>query len=64
MPWRVKRQLYMILLGCACLVLGAVVAVRDRGVDLELLGYVGIVGGAAIILNILPDNGHDRDRDR
>lgn len=61
MPWRVRRQLYMILLGAAALGLGIVVQVRDRSVDTRLLAAGLILGGVAIILNVLPANGDGKE---
>jgi hypothetical protein len=59
MPWRVRRELYLIVFGAAAIALGAIVIVRDRSGDLVLLGVVAVLGGAAIILDLLPHNGHD-----
>jgi len=70
MPWRVRWQVYMILLGVAALVIGIIVMARHKSLDSELLAALGIVGGLAIILNALPRNGNGhgerdyRDRDR
>jgi hypothetical protein len=58
-PWRVRRQLYLILFGAAAITLGAIVIARDRSADLVLLGAVAVLGGAAIILDLLPHNGGD-----
>jgi hypothetical protein len=58
MPWRIKREFYLILLGCASITLGIVVVARDKSVDTKLLGIVAVIGGIAIILNLLPTNGH------
>jgi ABC-type Fe3+-siderophore transport system permease subunit len=53
-PWRVKRELYLILIGCGLIAAGAIVAYRNRSVDLRLLGFVGIGSGLGMILNALP----------
>jgi hypothetical protein len=64
MPWKTKRLLYQMCLGFTALVLALVVLARDRSLDTELLGYLGIVGGTAIILNALPfdENGNGKRR--
>jgi hypothetical protein len=50
----VKRELYLILIGCGLIAAGAIVAYRNRSVDLRLLGFVGIGSGLGMILNALP----------
>jgi hypothetical protein len=52
-----RRQLVMILLGVAVLVLGIVVAIRNNGADDELLAAAAMVGGLAIVLNAIPAEG-------
>jgi hypothetical protein len=64
MPWRVRRELYLILFGAAAIVLGAIVIARDRSADLVLLGAVAVLAGAAIILDLLPLDGHDDQGER
>jgi len=51
---KVKRFLYLMFIGCAAMVLGVTVAVRDTSLDTELLSYLGVLGGLAIIINALP----------
>jgi hypothetical protein len=60
MPWRLKKQIYLILLGCIAIILGVIVFVTN--VDnwrSDLLAVIGVVGGVAIIINSLPTNGKD-----
>jgi hypothetical protein len=58
MPWWARRELYMVLIGCAMLVVSAVVLALNQDTSTELLGAIGAVGGLAVILNaILPANG-------
>lgn len=60
MPWKIKREIYLILLGCAVIVLGSIVlALNTKHLSIELLAVVAILGGFAIILNTLPTNGHN-----
>jgi hypothetical protein len=63
-PWRVKRLLTLMACGFGVLGLAIVVLVREktRGSDVDLLAYIAILGGIAIILTNLPTNGnHDKD---
>jgi len=50
----VKRFLYLVFIGIAAIVLGVTVAVRNTSVDTELLSYLGVLGGLAIIINAIP----------
>lgn len=52
----VRQQLYLILLGVAALVLGAVAQAISRDAVEHLLAAVAIVGGLAIIVVALPRN--------
>jgi hypothetical protein len=63
MPWRVKRLLCLMACGFGVLALAVVVLVREksRGTDVDLLAYIAILGGVAIILTNLPLNGKDND---
>jgi hypothetical protein len=61
MPWKVKRLLYLMALGFGVLALAIVVLVRDRSVDTDLLAYIALLGGIAIILTNLPLNGNGKD---
>jgi len=61
MPWRIRWQVGMILLGVAALTIGIIVLARNTTkLDIELLASLGIIGGLAIILNGLPRNGNDK----
>jgi hypothetical protein len=45
----------MILLGVGVLVLSIIVVARNWGdVDVELLAWVGVLGGVAMVANALP----------
>jgi hypothetical protein len=61
MPWKVKRLLILMACGFGVLALAVVVLVREksRGTDTDLLAYIAILGGIAIILTNLPLNGKD-----
>jgi len=58
MPWRIKRMAGMILLGVAALVLGIIALVQNQSITSELLAAGLVVGGLAIVLNVLPTNGN------
>jgi hypothetical protein len=59
MPWRVKKQVMLILLGAVALALAVIVLVLNRGVASDLLAVLGLVGGMAIVINSLPSDGDD-----
>ena len=50
----VKRQVYLILLGVAALVLGLIVIVTAHNWREHMLAALGVVGGLAIIVVALP----------
>jgi predicted neutral ceramidase superfamily lipid hydrolase len=56
-PWKLRREVYLILLGVVVLVLSIIVLARHRSVDTDLLAVVGLVGGVAIVIVSLPGNG-------
>jgi len=49
-----RRNLYLILLGVATLVIAIIVMVRNRSLDTDLLAALGILGGLAIVVVALP----------
>jgi formate-dependent nitrite reductase membrane component NrfD len=63
MPWKFKKKLYLYLLGCIAMALAITVYVRHKSVDLEILATLGLVGGLAIIINNLPDNGNGNGKE-
>lgn len=65
MPWRAKRLLYLMACGFGVLALAIAVLVREpsRGTDSDLLAYIGILGGIAIILTNLPMDGDGERKD-
>jgi formate-dependent nitrite reductase membrane component NrfD len=60
MPWKLRREVYMLLLGVATMALSVVVLVLNRDVSSDLLAVIGLLGGVAIIINALPSNGNDK----
>ena len=61
MAWRVKRQVALILLGVAALVIAVVVLVINRDTSTDLLAVLGLVGGAAIVVVSLPNGNGKTD---
>ena len=49
-----RRAAVLILIGVAVLVLSAIVLIRNRSPDDELLAIVGLLGGFALIVGSLP----------
>jgi hypothetical protein len=57
MPWRLRRQVALILLGVVVMALSIVVLILNQSASSEILAAIGLVGGIAIIVNLLPANG-------
>jgi hypothetical protein len=55
MPWRVKREVVLILLAVIALVLAIIVFVISQSLSTDLLAALGLVGGAAIVIVSLPN---------
>lgn len=55
MPWSLRRQLILLLLGCGAIIIGSIVLIlnRDNVNDLLAIGLIG--GGIAILVVALPD---------
>ena len=49
-----KKQVALILLAVATLVIALIVLIRNRNLDVDLLAILGIIGGIAIIVVSLP----------
>jgi hypothetical protein len=58
MPWRLRKEIYLILLGVVVLALAVIVLVLNRDLSSDLLAVLGLVGGLAIVITALPENGH------
>lgn len=63
MPWRIKRQAILILLGAIVVALAIVVFVINRDASSDVLAVIGLIGGIAIIVNTLPTNGEAKSKD-
>jgi hypothetical protein len=61
MPWRLKREVYLVLMGCAVLILSGIVLALNQDVSTDLLASIGILGGLAVIINSLPFSANGRD---
>lgn len=59
MPWRLRKKLMLYVLGAMALALAIVVMIQNQSLSTELLAAIGVLGGIAIIINDLPDNGDD-----
>ena len=57
MPWRLRREIALILLGVVVMALSIVVLILNQSASSEILAAIGLVGGIAIIVNLLPANG-------
>jgi hypothetical protein len=60
MPWRVKREVALILLGVVALVIAIIVLVINQSVSTDLLASLGLIGGAAMVIVSLPTNGEPK----
>jgi predicted neutral ceramidase superfamily lipid hydrolase len=54
-----RRQAYLIVLSVISLTLAVIVLALHRDVSTDLLAALGIVGGIAIAIVSLPNNGDD-----
>ena len=50
----VRREVWLILLAVAVLVISLVVLIRNRDLDTDLLAALGLLGGVAMIVVALP----------
>jgi len=57
MPWRLRREIALIVLGVVVMALSIVVLILNQSASSEILAAIGLVGGIAIIINLLPANG-------
>jgi hypothetical protein len=57
--WHLRRTILLILFGVASLTLGTIVLILNKSIATDLLAGIGILGGLAMILNVLPENGHN-----
>jgi peptidoglycan/LPS O-acetylase OafA/YrhL len=54
---RARKQAYLIILAVIALVLAIIVIFTAHNLDIKALGVVAIVGGIAMVIVSLPDNG-------
>jgi peptidoglycan/LPS O-acetylase OafA/YrhL len=62
MPWRIKRRLILAACGFFAFGIALAVWVRNDLLDTDLLAVVGILGGIAIIVTNLPENGNGKEK--
>ena len=58
MPWRTKRIVYLMVLAVALLVLAVIVWILNQDTSADLLAAAAVVGGLAVLVVSLPDNGN------
>jgi len=59
-PWKIRRQIILIIFGAIALAMSAAVIGLNSGAAFDLLAGVGVLGALAIVLNTTPENGdHD-----
>jgi hypothetical protein len=61
-PWTLKREIYLILIGVIVLVLAIIILLRNRNIDTDLLAVIGLLGGLAIVIVSLPINGNGKEK--
>jgi hypothetical protein len=61
MPWSLRRQIALTVLGVVVMVLSIVVLILNQNASTEILAAIGLGGGIAIIVNTLPTNGENHD---
>ena len=57
MRWIARRRLILILIGSVALALSIVVWIINQSISSDVLAAVGVLGGIAIVINSLPENG-------
>ena len=57
MPWRIKRNVYLVVFAAAMLAGAIIVWVRNKSADTDILAALALVGGLAILIVALPSNG-------
>jgi hypothetical protein len=57
MSWKLRKRVTMTIFGVVTLVLALIVLFHNPSTMQDLLAAIGVVGGLAMILNALPDNG-------
>lgn len=57
MPWRLRKEIILILAGAAAIAISITVWILGQNLSSDLLAIVGFVGGIAIIVRTLPSNG-------
>jgi len=60
MPWRIKRNVYLVILAAAMLAGAIIVWVHNETSDTDLLAALAVVGGLAILIVALPSNGGEK----
>ena len=50
----VKREVWLLLLAVAVLVISLIVLIRNRSLDTDLLAALGVLGGVAMVVVALP----------
>ena len=59
----VKREVWLLLLAVAVLVISLIVLIRNRDIDTDLLAALGLLGGVAMIVVALPSrNGKKEEK--
>jgi hypothetical protein len=51
---QVRREVWLLLLAVAVLVISLIVLIRNRNLDTDLLAALGLLGGVAMIVVALP----------
>lgn len=60
LTWAQRRQVYLVLLGCAMVILAAIVVGLDQTTSTELLGAIGFLAGLGTLIASLPSNGNSQ----
>jgi ABC-type Fe3+-siderophore transport system permease subunit len=58
-PWRIKRIIYLMVLGAILLSCATAVIVRNESADARLLAIGALAGAIAVWIVALPSNGDD-----
>lgn len=57
MPWKLKKEIFLIACGVLIVILAAVVWILNQSASTDILAAIGMIGGTAIFINSFPENG-------
>ena len=56
MSWRLRRTLYLMVLGAFMFGLALYIYIASDGADFDILATIGVIGGLAVLLVSIPES--------